>query len=83
MGWVKDYTNWLPTSEIGHKTATRPNNHASFFVSQLASLLLFQGDATGAKKVLDGFFHGAFKDQIAKSGEQPFESVRTRPFHYR
>ncbi|KAL1664043.1 alginate lyase-domain-containing protein [Schizophyllum commune] len=83
VGWVKDYTNWLQTSEIGHKTATRPNNHASFFVSQLTSLLLFQGDTAGAKKVLDGFFHGAFKDQIAKSGEQPFESVRTRPFHYR
>ncbi|KAL1749024.1 alginate lyase-domain-containing protein, partial [Schizophyllum fasciatum] len=83
LQWARDYTNWLQTSGIGKKTGTRPNNHGSFFVSQLASLLLFQGDTAGAKRLLDSFFHGAFKDQIAKNGDQPFESMRTRPYHYR
>lgn len=82
--WVRDYTNWLQSSAIGRKAATRPNNNGSFFVSQYAALLLFQGDTAGAKRALDSFFHqGPFRDQIAKNGDQPFESARTRPFHYR
>lgn len=41
------------------------------------------GDISGATNTLHHFFNTAFQDQIAQSGEQPFEAIRTRPFHYR
>lgn len=41
------------------------------------------GDNAGAISVLSEYFTGEFKDQVAASGEQPFEAVRTRPYHYR
>lgn len=52
-------------------------------MAQLAAVKMFIGDREGAIGLLKGFFDGPFMDQIAASGEQPFEAVRTRPFHYR
>lgn len=40
-------------------------------------------DPSGAKVALNNYFGHQFLDQIAASGEQPFEAVRTRPYHYR
>ena len=44
---------------------------------------MYIGDAQGARNVLKTYLSKQFKDQIAKSGEQPFEAKRTRPYHYR
>ena len=44
---------------------------------------MYLGDIQGAQTVLQNYFNHQFRDQIAASGEQPFEAVRTRPFHYR
>lgn len=41
------------------------------------------GDTAGAANALKQYFSHQFLDQIAASGEQPFEAVRTRPYHYR
>ncbi|KIJ68290.1 hypothetical protein HYDPIDRAFT_24584 [Hydnomerulius pinastri MD-312] len=81
--WMEQYVNWLETTSIAKTAASRPNNHGSFFASQSAAAHILIGDNSGAKKALDDYFKGTFKDQIAKSGEQPFEAVRTRPYHYR
>ncbi|KAL0950992.1 hypothetical protein HGRIS_007737 [Hohenbuehelia grisea] len=81
--WMSEYTNWLVSSAIGQDTATRPNNHGSYYYSQLASARIFAGDPSGAANVLQYYFTHQFLDQIAASGEQPFEAVRTRPYHYR
>ncbi|KAF8633931.1 hypothetical protein AX15_001115 [Amanita polypyramis BW_CC] len=81
--WVSQYSSWLIASQIGKVAASRPNNHASFYVAQKAVLQLFIGDPNSATDSLDKFFKTTFSDQIARSGEQPFEATRTRPFHYR
>lgn len=44
---------------------------------------MFLGDKAGAIQTLTSFFEGSFLNQIASSGEQPMECVRTRPWHYR
>lgn len=44
---------------------------------------MYAGDTPGAQAVLKDYFDHQFADQVAKSGEQPFEAVRTRPYHYR
>lgn len=42
------------------------------------------GDVESAQRIAKAFFTGRkYMDQIAASGEQPFEAVRTRPYHYR
>ncbi|KAF5312756.1 hypothetical protein D9619_003003 [Psilocybe cf. subviscida] len=81
--WMTTYSQWLADSSIGKVTASRPNNHATFYVSQVVAAKYLAGDYDGAIIDLKKFFNGAFLDQIAHSGEQPFEAVRTRPYHYR
>ncbi|KIK71137.1 hypothetical protein GYMLUDRAFT_254404 [Collybiopsis luxurians FD-317 M1] len=81
--WMIQYLEWLTTSPIGKKARSRPNNHSSFYHYILASLYLGLDRRQEAKSALDEYFYGPFKEQIAKSGEQPFEAVRTRPMHYR
>lgn len=44
---------------------------------------IMTGDSNGAATALNKYFKSQFLDQIAASGEQPFEAVRTRPYHYR
>ena len=44
---------------------------------------MYVGDVQGARATLQGYFSNQYQDQVASSGEQPFEAVRTRPFHYR
>ncbi|KAI0068276.1 chondroitin AC/alginate lyase [Artomyces pyxidatus] len=81
--WVTSYVSWLEQSPIAIKAAGSPNNHGTFFVNQLAAAKILLGDKQGAIAALQGYFGHQFLDQIASSGEQPFEAVRTRPFHYR
>ncbi|PFH54616.1 hypothetical protein AMATHDRAFT_134954 [Amanita thiersii Skay4041] len=86
--WISQYIAWLKDSSIGRITASRPkydntSNHGTFYVAQEAAVQLFTGNRDGAASTLENFFGSIFRDQIAASGEQPFEAVRTRPFHYR
>lgn len=52
-------------------------------MNQLAAAKMYVGDTQGAQGALKNYFTDQFLDQIAASGEQPFEAVRTRPYHYR
>ncbi|EJF66592.1 chondroitin AC/alginate lyase [Dichomitus squalens LYAD-421 SS1] len=81
--WMGSYASWLENSAIGKETASKTNNHVSFYVNQLAAAKMYLGDTQGAQTVLLNYFNNQFGDQVAASGEQPFEAVRTRPFHYR
>ncbi|EJC99012.1 chondroitin AC/alginate lyase [Fomitiporia mediterranea MF3/22] len=81
--WTTQYLKWLQTSGIGKKAISAPNNHGSFAANQVAAMNILAGDTDAAMGALESYFNGQFRDQIAASGEQPFEAVRTRPFHYR
>ncbi|EMD41774.1 hypothetical protein CERSUDRAFT_102168 [Gelatoporia subvermispora B] len=81
--WMNQYISWLQTSELGKETASKANNHVSFLVNQLTAAKMYTGDTAGATAALKDYFSNQFLDQIAASGEQPFEAVRTRPYHYR
>lgn len=59
------------------------SNHVTFYVAQLAASKYYIGDKQGAVTVLQHFFKNEFRDQVAASGEQPFEGVRAKPMHYR
>ncbi|PSR85865.1 hypothetical protein PHLCEN_2v5341 [Hermanssonia centrifuga] len=81
--WMNTYVTWLQGSDIGKQTSTKANNHFTFYTNQVAAAKIFLRDTKGAADTLQHYFTTAFLDQVAQSGEQPFESVRTRPFHYR
>ncbi|KAF9532078.1 alginate lyase-domain-containing protein [Crepidotus variabilis] len=81
--WTKIYAVWLSSSAIGQMTASRPNNHGTFYKSQLAAAQYLVGSNEEAKATILDFFQKPFLDQLAVTGEQPFEAVRTRPYHYR
>ncbi|RPD82674.1 chondroitin AC/alginate lyase [Lentinus tigrinus ALCF2SS1-7] len=81
--WMKSYASWLQNSALGKEVASKANNHVSFYVNQLAAAQVYLGDTKGAQTTLKNYFTHQFSDQIAASGEQPFEAVRTRPYHYR
>lgn len=81
--WMAQYVQWLETSPIANKTSNSANNHATFFYGQLAAVKLLSGDTAGAQNALNHYFSNQFLDHIAESGEQPFEAVRTKPYHYR
>ncbi|KAJ7071216.1 alginate lyase-domain-containing protein [Mycena amicta] len=81
--WMGQYASWLKSSDIGKAVAGKVNNHVTFYAVQFAAVQLASGDPASAASTLKSYFQDKFPEQIAKSGEQPFEAVRTRPYHYR
>ncbi|KAJ6574913.1 alginate lyase-domain-containing protein [Mycena capillaripes] len=81
--WMRRYLSWLTTSDLGKSTADKANNHRTFYAAQVTAGKILMGDQDGAIQALDDFFQDAYLEQIAASGEQPLEAVRTRPYHYR
>ncbi|EEB93841.1 hypothetical protein MPER_07456 [Moniliophthora perniciosa FA553] len=75
--------HFLSATFSAHVEAALNSNHGTFYAYQLAGSQLATGDKQGARNTLTAFFEASFLDQIAASGEQPYEAVRTRPFHYR
>ena len=81
--WVKEYITWLTTNSLALEEKAATNNHGSFYFNQLAALQVLVGDNTGAKATIEEFYNGIYQDQIAANGDQPLETDRTRPYHYR
>ncbi|KAI0795475.1 chondroitin AC/alginate lyase [Abortiporus biennis] len=81
--WAKTYIQWLQTADIALEEAAATNNHGSFYYNQLAALQILIGDNDAAKSTLEKYFTGIYLGQIDANGDQPLESARTRPFHYR
>lgn len=89
--WFQNYGQWLLTSDLGQQAAARKNNHNSWYLVQLVMVLSTFGLPTTLgtpplPPVIDAlrhFIHSTLPQQIdMKTGDQPLESGRTRPFHY-
>ncbi|THH00274.1 hypothetical protein EW026_g2231 [Hermanssonia centrifuga] len=83
VAWINKYIQWVTTASIALAEKAATNNHGSFYYNQLASLQIMANDNDGAEKTLDEYFTGIYMNQIAANGDQPLESIRTRPYHYR
>ncbi|QRW06180.1 alginate lyase [Ceratobasidium sp. AG-Ba] len=79
----KEYLQWLTTNSMSLEEKAAPNNHGSYWFTQAASLQLLVGDTAAAKATIEEFFTGIYQNQIAANGDQPLETDRTRPYHYR
>lgn len=89
--WFQNYGQWLLASDLGQKTAARKNNHASWYMVQLVMVIFTFGLPTTptpslSQHVIDKlrqFINNTLPQQIdMKTGDQPLENQRTRPFHY-
>ncbi|KAJ7062111.1 chondroitin AC/alginate lyase [Mycena amicta] len=83
VAWCKEYIGWLQTAPIAKQAAASKNNHGTYFVNQLMSLMILVGDNAGATALGRNYFGSTYKGQIAPNGDQPMEASRSRPFHYR
>jgi hypothetical protein len=81
--WISTYVNWLFTNKIGTEELASANNHGTFAWNQIAALYIALGDLASAKNATLTYFNGIYMNQITATGEQPFEAVRTHPYHYR
>ncbi|KAG9086917.1 hypothetical protein FS749_003284 [Ceratobasidium sp. UAMH 11750] len=81
--WVTKYLVWVTTAELSLQEKAATNNHGSFWYNQLASLQILVGDTASAKKTIQEYFSGIYMNQIAANGDQPLETARPRPYHYR
>ncbi|KAI9252809.1 alginate lyase-domain-containing protein [Phascolomyces articulosus] len=86
--WFTDYLRWLLESPIGQEEAAMKNNHHTFYIVQVAVIQQFlrpegQVYCESAKKTIENYYNKMLPTQIdAKTGNQPLEVTRTRPFHY-
>ncbi|ODO06432.1 hypothetical protein L198_01664 [Cryptococcus wingfieldii CBS 7118] len=83
LTWVTQQITWMETSELALQELASPNNHATFAYNQLSALYAFVGNNDMAKQALEKFYNGVYLDQIWPNGDQYYESMRTRPYHYR
>ncbi|KAF8705971.1 Chondroitin AC alginate lyase, partial [Rhizoctonia solani] len=83
VNWAKAYIPWLQTNELAKAERASDNNHGSYFFNQLAALQILVGDLDGAKATVQDYFTGIYMSQIDEKGDQPKESARTHPYHYR
>ncbi|KAL7421871.1 hypothetical protein Q5752_003642 [Cryptotrichosporon argae] len=83
MDWVGQMVTWLETSDLAIQERAQLNNHGTYYINQLVSYYVLLGNFTAAQQALEGFYSGIYLGQIAANGDQPLESARTRPYHYR
>ncbi|KAM5536812.1 hypothetical protein V8D89_009530 [Ganoderma adspersum] len=83
VNWTKEYIPWLTSAPIALEEKAATNNHGTFYYNQLAALQILVGDTAGAKQTVEEYFTTQYKWQIAANGDQPLETARTRPYHYR
>jgi hypothetical protein len=79
--WLRDYLEWLQTSEQGTEERLTRNNHGTCYDLQTASIAAFLGDA----ELLERTFltsRERILEQFTAEGGQPHEMTRTQTAHY-
>jgi len=79
--WFSDYLDWLQNSELGQEEAARPNNHSTWYDTQVLAYLIYLGRTDEARQVAEGV-KGRVDEQIDGDGRQPEELSRTKTLHY-
>jgi len=80
--WIKEFRDWMLSSEHGRDEAASDNNHGTFYDVQIASYSLFVRDPDQARKVLQAVGERRIAVQIEPDGSQPLELARTKAWSY-
>jgi hypothetical protein len=79
--WMKQYYQWVTTSEKAKLESIQPNNHGTWYAAQTATFALYLGDDAGAKKWVEKGKE-LIASQIEPDGSQPHELERTKAWDY-
>ncbi len=80
--WLKQYRDWLLTSELGKAEGKARNNHRSWYNAQLASIDFFLGEKNSIAALAEKIKTEVLPAHIRADGGQPEELARTRPLQY-
>ncbi|GAA4291001.1 alginate lyase family protein [Aestuariibaculum suncheonense] len=80
--WMRNYLDWLQTSEFGVFEKNTKNNHGTHYDVQITSLLLFLNKNEEAKTYLESVKKNRIDTQIEPDGRQPHELARTKSLSY-
>lgn len=79
--WVKDYLDWLLTSENGISEGTQGNNHGIWYDTQVISFASFIGREELVIKTAENLIKRT-EQQVEKDGSFPLELGRTQSYMY-
>ena len=80
--WFEDYLHWLLHSRTAEDEKNSGNNHASWYVAQVAAVASFVGDKTAQQADFAFYRDNIFPRQIRRDGSAPREESRTRSLSY-
>lgn len=84
QAWFHSYLQWLQTSPVALEAAKAKNNIHTWYIVQLASAQKYLNPVSpDASSSILKYVKECLPKQIdSKTGDQPLESKRTKPFHY-
>ncbi|KAI8368884.1 putative alginate lyase [Choanephora cucurbitarum] len=82
--WFTHYLDWLKTSPVASKAARASNNIFSWYTAQKSTIQYFLNPhSSAARHTLHDYFTKTLPKQVdARTGNQPQEAKRAKPFHY-
>ncbi len=79
--WFTQFVDWMYESPLGFIENNAYNNHGVWYNAQLVGFLLFTGQFEKAQEELRNAMRRE-TSHFASNGHQPWESTRTRSYHY-
>ncbi|MBC8374609.1 MAG: alginate lyase family protein [FCB group bacterium] len=80
--WMKEFLDWLVTSDLGQQERARANNHGSWCDFQLLALSQYCGNSEVGMEVAASIQSNRLAKQIEDTGAQPEELERTKSYSY-
>jgi len=79
--WFEEYLHWLTESKLGLEEKNASNNHASWWIAQVAAVASFVENEPVRKMAFD-HYRSIFPRQIRADGSAPREEARTKSLSY-
>jgi len=80
--WFAEYLAWMTTHQYGIDERETKNNHATWWVAQVAAFAHLVGDSKQLAYCRSRFKTVIVPNQMAEDGSFPLELRRTKPYNY-
>jgi hypothetical protein len=80
--WMRDFIDWVKTSELGQRELVSRANHGTSYEVGLTAMALYADDLDTARESITRFVDERLGLEIAADGSQPFEMGRSNNHYY-
>ena len=80
--WFREYLTWMTTHQYGTDERDTKNNHATWWVAQVAAFARLVGDSAQLAFARERYKTVLLPSQMANDGSFPLELSRTKPYDY-